>query len=172
MDTNYDLKGNLKKAQLYFDCDEKGTCLSILEDILYEKYKDDPSRLFTNINNRIISEQKKQQENIIKGLSDAVQHASMFMEYFVNGESEEAKSVIETIIFSNNISFVINICKAYFPNGDYGFAPQASRWFFDKSVELILKEKDRYLETGDSYTWAVQYGHIEYIKLIIKKQLK
>jgi hypothetical protein len=78
-------------------------------------------------------------------------------------KKKRPKVFIDNVLFEKDrIAYVVNFLKVWVPNPDkLGFS-NTSRWMLKKSTEVFNFEK--YLPGGESYDWAVQYDHAEYIQ--------
>jgi hypothetical protein len=113
----------------------------------------------------------QEEKNVLyNGLQDAMHFMSHMSGLIDENRTKDLKG-LNKLLFDptdGNISFLINIVKAYFPDGTYGHAAQNGVEFFNKFRALLRKHKDQYL-TGDSMDWAKRYGHYDYIKLVLEK---
>jgi len=119
-----------------------------------------------------IRKEKLHEEKMIlyHGLEDAMHSMSHMSNNIDEGNMRTLKN-INKIYFDptdGNICFLINIAKAYFPDGTYGHAAASGVDFFNKFRNLLRKHQDKYL-TGDSMEWAKTHGHYDYIKLVLDK---
>jgi hypothetical protein len=146
-----------------------------LESILMERlgiYESEGRLLeyFTMIDD--IRKEKLREEKMIlyHGLEDAMHSMSHYADSVDEGEMKELKS-INKLYFDptdGNIAFLINIAKAYFPNGTYDNAAISGVNFFNRFRKLLRAHKDEYLN-GKSSQWAKTQGHYDYIKLVLDK---
>jgi len=118
-----------------------------------------------------LNKEKVKKENMIlyRGLEDAMHMSSAFSKLIEENNIKKLKNYFEIYFEPNdgNIAFIINIMKAYFPDGKSQGASSSGHYFFEKGKELILKHKDKYLN-GDSSEWAKSQNHYDYIKMFIE----
>jgi hypothetical protein len=146
------------------------TLLKMLVEYLYDETKGEVFSYFLLIDG-IQKEKLKEERNVIMhGLEDAM-HAMSHFSGKIDEKDWKSLTAVNQIYFDptdGNIAFLINIAKAYFPDGTYGHSAQSGVEFFNKFRKLLRSHKDRYL-TGDSKDWAIRCGHYDYIKLVLEK---
>lgn len=138
-------------------------------NIVYSYHKKNTLKLFLQIQE--LEKKRIQEENnlLYRGLQDAMHlGAHGARELLENKTSKQAKDYFKCVFKSKNIAYVINICKAYFPNGTSEGASNNGKWFFEQFVTILKENKDRYLEGGKSYEWAKIFDHLNYINLVLE----
>lgn len=165
------LKGVVTQIAFLRDCGvPDSTLVKTLVEFLYDESNGKLLEYFTMIDD-IRKEKAKEERNIIMhGLEDAM-HSMSHLSSKIDTKDMKALKAINKIYFDpddGNIAFLINIAKAYFPDGTYGHAAQSGVEFFNKFRTLLRKHKDQYL-TGESMDWAKRCGHYDYIKLVLEK---
>ena len=148
------------------------TMLKTLVEYLYDESEGRLLEYFAMIDD--IRKEKLHEEKMIlyRGLEDALHSMSHYSET-IDKEDMTALKAVNKIYFNpkdGNIAFLINIAKAYFPDGTYGHASASGVDFFNKFRALLRKNKDKYLN-GDSKDWAIDLKHYDYIKLVLDKDL-
>ena len=139
-----------------------------LVEYLYNETGGDLIQFFVLIDKLNKDKMKKENMILYRGLEDAMHHFSFFSEQSKKGN--KIKPFVN-FYFNNpegNVAFIINIMKAYFPDGEVGGAANSGKYFFDKFKELLLKNKDKYLN-GENTEWAKSQNHYDYIKMFIEK---
>jgi hypothetical protein len=153
----------------YFGASD-ATLTKTLVEFLYNETNGQLQSYFMMIDD-IRKEQLREERNLIMhGLEDAM-HAMSHLSGKIDEKDMKALINVNKIYFDSadgNIAFIINIAKAYFPDGTYGHAAQSGVEFFNKFRALLRKHKDQYL-TGSSMDWAKRLGHYDYIKLVLEK---
>ena len=144
--------------------------IKLLVEFLYDESNGQLLEYFTLIDD--IRKEKLREEKMIlyRGLEDAM-HSMSHLSSKIEEKDMKGLDAINKIYFhpkDGNIAFLINIAKAYFPDGTYGHAANSGVDFFNKFRALLRKHKDKYL-TGDSMEWAKNFGHYDYIKLVLEK---
>lgn len=165
------LKGVVTNIAFLRDCGTPDSVLTkLLVEFLYDETNGKLQEYFMLIDD-IRKEKLREERNIIMhGLEDAM-HAMSHLSVKIDEKAWKALTNINKIYFDptdGNIAFLINIAKAYFPDGTYGHSAQSGVEFFNKFRALLRKHKDKYL-TGDSMEWAKRCGHYDYIKLVLEK---
>jgi hypothetical protein len=144
--------------------------IRILVEFLYDESQGKLIEYFAMIDD-IRKEKLKEEKNVLyQGLQDAMHSMSHMSDTIEEGDIKTLKT-LNKLFFDptdGNIAFLINIAKAYFPDGTYEHAATSGVNFFNKFRALLRKHKDKYL-TGDSKDWAIQQGHYDYIKLVLEK---
>ena len=144
--------------------------LKILVEYLYDESDGKLLEYFTMIDD--IRKEKLYEEKMIlyHGLEDAMCSMSHFSDLIEEGEMTKLKGINKQLFnpTNGNIAFLINIAKAYFPDGTYGHAATSAVNFFNKFRKLLRTHKDKYLN-GESTDWAKRLGHYDYIKLVLDK---
>jgi hypothetical protein len=146
------------------------TMVKILIEFLYDESEGRLLEYFTMIDD--IRKEKLHEEKLIlyNGLQD-VMHSMFHMSDTIDEGNMKKLKLINKLFFNptdGNIAFLINIAKAYFPDGTYGHAANSGINFFNKFRKLLREHKDQYLD-GESTDWAKQHGHYDYIKLVLEK---
>ena len=146
------------------------TMLKLLVEYLYDESNGKLLEYFTMIDD--IRKERLQEEKLIlqMGLQDAM-HSMSHMSSLIDENRTKDLKGLNKLLFDptdGNIAFLINIAKAYFPDGTYGHAAQSGVEFFNKFRKLLRTHKDKYL-TGDSKDWAKMHKHYDYIKLVLEK---
>lgn len=145
-----------------------------LVNIIYEYYQENLLTLILQIQQMDIDRIKREKMILYRGLEDGMHGMSILSEYLLEeNTSRQAKDSAKFYFEPDdgNIAMLINIAKAYFPNGTSEGASKSGKWFFDKFVSLLKNNKEKYLEGGDSYDWAKSLNHCDYIDLVLKKNL-
>jgi hypothetical protein len=161
----------VKKIEFLKYCGSSDSALiRTLVEYLYDESNGKLLEYFTMVDDIRKEQLHKEKMVLYHGLEDAMHSMSHFSSKIDEGDMVALKAVNQ-IYFDptdGNIAFLINIAKAYFPDGTYGHAAQSGVEFFNKFRDLLRKHKDQYL-TGDSMEWAKRFGHYEYIKLVLDK---
>lgn len=145
----------------------------MLMDIIYKRNKGDTLKLFLGIQDR---DKKRMEEEVSKhyqATQSAMHNLSGISRPLLEDKtSRGAREYAKYLFEGDNISGVIDIIKIYFPDGTYGGAANAGVWFFDKFVDMLKANREKYEEGGDSREWAERYGHSEYIDMTLKPKTK
>lgn len=144
--------------------------LKLLVEFLYDESEGRLLEYFTMIDDIRKAKLQEEKNILYQGLQDAM-HSMSHMSSLVDENKTKELKALNKLFFDptdGNIAFLINITKAYFPDGTYGHAAQSGVDFFNKFRALLRKNKDQYL-TGDSMNWAKRLGHYNYIKLVLDK---
>jgi len=161
----------VKKIEFLKYCGSSDSALiRTLVEYLYDESNGKLLEYFTMVDDIRKEQLHKEKMVLYHGLEDAMHSMSHFSSKIDEGDMVALKAVNQ-IYFDptdGNIAFLINIAKAYFPDGTYGHAAQSGVEFFNKFRDLLRKHKDQYL-TGDSMEWAKRFGHYQYIKLVLDK---
>lgn len=143
----------------------------VLAKFLYEESGGNLLQLILIIDAIKKDEYKKRELLLYRGLESAM-HS--FSRYSQNLEENKELNTLFDLYFGKedgNIAFLIDIAKAYFPDGTYGGCSESGVYFFNKFKELLGKNKDKYL-SGDCAEWAKSFGHYDYIKMVLEKDPK
>jgi len=150
--------------------------IKMLVEFLYDESEGRLLEYFTMIDD--IRKEKLHEEKMVlyNGLQDAMHSMSHMSdiieeEKLVDKEKMKDLKALNKLFFDptdGNISFLIHIAKAYFPDGTYGHAANSGVNFFNKFRALLRKHKDQYLN-GESKDWAIRNKHYDYIKLVLEK---
>ena len=139
----------------------------LLAHFMYEEHKGSLRNLFLDIDD-IEKEKVKEKEMLLyHGLEDAIHGLAGYSSKVNN--AKELRSYDKFFSGDGSIPFMINIMKSYFPKGVSNGASENGKYLFNKFKDNLLKNKDQYLD-GKSTQWAHDYGHYEYIKLVIEKK--
>lgn len=141
-------------------------------ELLYNHTEGDLLPHFMIIDKLNKEKAKKEKLVMYQGTQDAIHQVSNLSQQLL--EEKTARQVRDSAkyYFNNeegNIASLINIAKAYFSDGETHAASRAGVWWFNKFVTLLRDNSGRYLEGGNSHKWAKDFGHLEYIKLVLKK---
>jgi hypothetical protein len=113
---------------------------------------------------------RRKEQILALGLQDAVHAIAAFSRDISLKNLEHAnKQYFEDDNYS--IPFLINIIKAHFPDGISDDKSPAVVEVFNKFLNLLVKNKERFL-TGVSSNWSKDYGHYDYLKLVLEKNLE
>jgi hypothetical protein len=141
-----------------------------LVEFLYDETNGQLQSYFMMIDDIRKAKAQEERQVLYNGLQDAM-HSMSHMSSLIDENKTKDLKGLNKLLFDptdGNIAFLINIAKAYFPDGTYGHAAQSGVEFFNKFRALLRKHKDQYL-TGDSMDWAKRCGHYDYIKLVLEK---
>lgn len=142
--------------------------VSDIVEFLYKREKGNLLQIFLYIDKLSKENIKKELNLSYQGLQDGIHNMTSLAKYLLEDKtSKQAKGLAKFLFLDDNIAFTINIMKAYFPDGKVNRASNNGRWFYTKFVNMIKKNKEKYLKGGDSYNWAKSYNHINYINLIL-----
>ncbi len=137
---------------------------------LYDINKENTLTLFLNIQELERKEQKQELQTMYMGLESSMHNFSNLSRRLLEDKtSRQAKASAEEYIESGNLAYLIYICKAYFADGEYNGASNSGKWVLDSFINILRNNKAKYIEGGDSYDWAKNHGHEDYINLIIQK---
>lgn len=140
-----------------------------LVEIIHTRYKKDMLTLFLQIQELDKLDMQKKLQTMYLGLQDGMHNSAILAKLLLESKTSRAAKEAAAYYFkSDNIASLINIMKAYFPNGKADGCSNAGRWFYDSFVEQLMLHKHKYLEGGSSYNWVTMYGHEDYINLILK----
>lgn len=137
--------------------------------LIYSKNKENTLNLFLKIQE--LDKKRIEEENMIlyRGLEDGMHSLTSVCKHLLEEKtSRKAKDYAKILFKEVNIAYLINICKAYFPEGNSKGASNNGKWFFEKFKEMVINNKEKYLEGGDSYKWVQMQGHESYINKILK----
>ena len=143
--------------------------LRLLIRFLYDKSNGSLLKYFLFIDE--IEKARKEKENNEKYW--AVWDGIHTIAHFSRALSEEKQpmkklKIYDDMVFGKNIAYVINMVKAAFPKGVSDGASENGKYFFNRFVSNLKEHKEDYL-TGESADWAKNFGHYDYIKLILEK---
>jgi len=140
-----------------------------LLNFIYFKNKENTLNLFLRIQE--LDRQRIKEENnfYFQGLQDSLGSLGVIGEELLNKKDPKKAKAFAEFIFNENPSYLINCCKVYFPNAKSNGGSGATKFVMDKLVEMIRKNKSKYIKGGDSYDWTVMFKHDKYIELIIKE---
>ncbi len=127
--------------------------------------------LFLRIQQLEVDRVKEEKLVLYRGLEESMHNSVSLGKHLLEDKtSRQAKDYAKFLFesFEGNIAMLINTMKAYFPKGVSDGASNNGKWFYDKFVELLKANKDKYLPNGDSYNWVQMFKHEEYINLILK----
>lgn len=144
--------------------------IKLLVEYLYDESNGKLLDYFAMVDDIRKEELHKEKIILYHGLEDAM-HSMSHLSNKIEENDMKALKAVNNIYFhptDGNIAFLINIAKAYFPDGTYGHAAASGVDFFNKFRVLLRKHKDQYL-TGESKEWAVRLGHYDYIKMVLEK---
>ena len=112
---------------------------------------------------------QKEKDLLYRGLEDGMHNLTSVCKSLLEDKtSKQAKEFAKTFFVENNLAYIINIAKGYFPKGHSKGASTNGKWFFDAFKALLIKHKDKYLKGGSSYDWACRFEHINYINLVLE----
>jgi hypothetical protein len=144
--------------------------IKLLIEYLYDESNGKLTEYFMTIDD--IRKERAQEEKMIlyHGLEDAMHSMSHMSELIDEDNMKDLKGINKLYFYptNGNIAFLINIAKAYFPDGTYGHASTSGVNFFNKFRNLLRKHKEQYLN-GESEDWAITHKHSDYIKLVLDK---
>ena len=146
-----------------------------LINLIHSKYKDKMLPLFLRIQQLEVDRIKEEKLVLYKGVEESMHNTSSLAKHLLEDKtSKQAKDFAKYLFenFEGNIAMLINTMKSYFPNGTSEGTSNNGKWFYDKFVELLTKNKTKYLPGGSSYDWVQMFNHEEYINLILKENLQ
>lgn len=144
--------------------------LERLIDVIYEHKKSKTLEIFLHIQELERRAKEAELQKMYTGLETSLHAFSSLSRHLLEDKtSAQAKSTAKYYAASDNIATLIMICKAYFHNGEYGGASLNGRWILDSLINMLRKNKSKYLEGGDSYQWVLNNDHKEYIDMLIEK---
>jgi hypothetical protein len=144
-----------------------------LIQLLFDYNNGDIMKLFLQVDNLAKEKQKKHENVLYHAALDGMGHTSYLSKLILEGNVKECKKTAK-YHFENsdgNIASLISVCKAIFNKAEHN-GSESGKWFFEKFVKLLIKNKYIYLEGGDSHDWAKTYDHLDYIKLVLEKNDK
>lgn len=168
---------NIKKLKdmldsFQFQSMEHNSQLRVITQYLYEESDKNLMHLILWVNEIEKQNQKEEMNTMYQGLQDAMHNMSHYSQEIEHLKTTPKKlKNINEFLYNNkdgNIAFIINIAKAYFKNGTSEGASICGIYFFEQFKKFLLKNKDKYL-TGKSKDWAINFGHYDYIKLVVDK---
>ncbi len=141
----------------------------LLDLIIYKRNKENTLKLFLEIQDRDKKRIKEENQKLYMGIESAMHNFAGVSKYLMEGKnSRKAKEYLKMILSEKNIAYLINICKAYFPNGTSKGASNLGKWFFEQFTNMIKEHGHLYLEGGEDHKWAKRFDHVDYIKLVIE----
>lgn len=148
-----------------------GTITSSIINILYNHYQGNLFKIVMEIDNSAKEKAKEKELILYKGVEDGMHNFSSLAHHILEDTNiRKARRFAKFFLEEDNIAMTINIMKAYFPGGTCKGASTNGQWFFNKFKEMLTKNKDKYLEGGNSYDWACNYKHIDYIRKLLKEE--
>ncbi len=143
---------------------------SKLMDMVYERNKGKTLQMFLKIQEldkqRIERELNLQMMAVSSGMHSLTHIIRLLTE---NKTSRKAKLFIEMLLNGEGgLSYIIDIGKAVFPKGKPTTHSNNGRWFFDKLEQQIVNNRESFKSGGDSYSWATNYNHLDFINLILE----
>lgn len=137
-------------------------------NIIYNKNKENTLSLFLQIQNKDKQRIEAEKMLLYRGLESGMHSFShLARELLENKTSKQAKGFLKYALKENNLAYLIDICKAYFPSGNSKGASENGKWFFSKFKEMLERTKKDYEKDGDSYRWAKSFDHLVYINLVL-----
>jgi hypothetical protein len=149
-------------------CDDK-TIIDKLIKLVYGFYQENTFPLFLAIQKLERDKMKEEVAIMYGGLEDSMNNFVSMARPLLEDKNNRAKLMAKEIMFSDNLAYLIRICKAYFPDGKPHTAAQNGRWMLDAFVQILKENKSKYIIGGSSYDWAKNFGYVDYINLIIKE---
>ncbi len=144
--------------------------ISQMIDLVYEYHKEKTIIIFLQIQELERQSKEKELAIMYHGLEDSLHNfASLTRAILDEKTSKQAKSKANEFINSDNLAYLIGMCMAYFPKGIHQGASNNGRWILNSFVEILRKNKEKYVEGGESYEWTEMMGYVDYINLIIKE---
>lgn len=142
----------------------------IVLGIVYDEHKEDTMAMFVQIQEkdkkRLRKEELKLKMAVENSMHSFIHIAKALLE---NKTSHKAKAFAKYAVDDDDITYLIDTCKVYFPDGKAKYAAPNAKWFLDKFIQILKKHKDKWIEGGSSRDWAVQFGHAEYIDLVLSQ---
>lgn len=169
-----ELIDKLKELIYKFESIYVGGKLNV-EDVIELLYKHTDGDLlphFMIIDKLRKEEQKKEDFIKYQAIQDGMHQVSTLSRYLLEEKTARQARDIAKYYFKRedgNVSSLINIAKAYFKDGTSKGCSLNGVWWFNQFVTLLNKNKCKYLEGGISHEWAKDFGHLEYIKLVLEK---
>lgn len=141
-----------------------------LMNVIYENNKENTLSLFLTIQEldkrRMERELQLQSMAVSSGMHSLTHLIRLITE---NKTSKKAKLFIEMLLNGEGgLSYIIDIGKAVFPKGRPTTHSSNGRWFFEKLEQQIVSNRDSFNKDGDSYSWATNYNHIDFINLVLE----
>lgn len=138
--------------------------------IVYQYYRKNTMALFMRLKQLEDDAQREENRKIWSAMElTAGFFSGVAKRLLEEPNSRRAKNLAKEVFLSENVAYIIPFCAQYYPDGKKSGGSGASSWWYDRVVDIIRKNKDRYLPGGESYDWAEQNGWSEYIQLLIKE---
>lgn len=134
----------------------------IMDSIISIAHKHGISTMHLVLKADEIQKQELQNELLAKwhGVDSACNSLITMLEKSTD-KSKAGKFAQDVLFNPENIAHTIQHLKAWIPNPEKGGFSQSSQKLL--SIVLDTFNLDRYLEGGSSHTWAVEFGHFDYI---------
>lgn len=139
-----------------------------LVGIVYNEHQDNTLNLFLQIQELDKKRIKAENQKLYLGLQDAVHNLSSYMSCAEKRDWDKLLTIHEMYTDDGNLAHLIQICKAYFPEGNSKGASNSGKKFFDVFANLVKRYQNNYIpETGTSHNWAKQFDYLDYLKLVL-----
>ena len=158
----------VKNKRTGFDGGEDLTIYEVLE-LLYTLEGGDLSKMILSIDRLNKIQTGKEMQIMRFGVDAGMSNMYSLCSKLLLDNSKEAKKQAE-YYFRNedgNIASLIDIAKARFTTGTPKNYSISGQWWFNEFRNLLVQNKDKYLPGGSSYNWVVDFGHEEYINLVL-----
>ena len=140
-----------------------------LLELIYERNKENTMNLFLRISEldkkRLREEKMVLYHGLENGMHSFVHLSRLLME---EKTSRQAKDMLKHVFEGSDLTYILPICKAYFPDAKLHNASNNGRWFLNKFRDLVQRNKADFEEGGKSYDWAKINKHLDYIKLVLE----
>ena len=143
---------------------------SLMLDLVYSRNKENTMKLFLEIQEKDKKRIKKKNQKLYMGLEGAMNSFVGLSRALLDGKNKrKANDYLDLIIKDGNIAYMIDVCKAYFPDGKPGGASNNGRWYFEQFKNMLLENKENFEEGGKDRRWAKSFDHLDYIELVLKE---
>ncbi len=136
---------------------------------IYNKNKEKTAGLFLKLQGLERKEMKAKLLDHYHASREGISNVTIIANELLKGNTREAKKSAKYLFEENNVASIIHTIKIHFPDGNADGESVLGHWYFDKFVDMIINNKEKYSKGGDFYGWMETYGHVEYIEMIIKK---
>jgi hypothetical protein len=141
-----------------------------LVKIVFQYYGKNTMALFMRLKQLEDDKQREENRKVWSAMELTAGFFSGVAQYLLEEpNSKRAKNLAKEVFLSENLAYTIPFCAQYYPDGKRSGGSSASVWWYDKVVDIIRKNKDRYLPGGESHDWAVDNEWYDYILLLIKE---
>lgn len=139
-----------------------------LINILYQHKKEDLVPLILNLQRREIDQLKKKINKGYYAVEDSLHISAELGQLILENKKSKAKKTA-LMIFEENKCFpyLIRTASYYFWAGCFEGASILGKWWFNKFLNILVKNRVTYEKGGDDRGWLIEYGHADYVDKVL-----